>query len=215
MKPESSLKDLAPGVHSGGVHSTAACQAPQKSGLGSGGLLQGEQTIRLSFDEFYQSWFHEVCRWARGMGGLHADVEDIAQEVFIVVRRKLEDFDGAHPKAWLFRITQRTVSDYRRRAWLRRAVRPAAEFLNQLVDPADGPREVVELREAEKRVAAALERMSTVRRMAFILYEIEGYTGEEIAELEGVPVATVYTRLHHARRDFFKWMNLQPHQGFE
>lgn len=167
-----------------------------------------------SFDEIYERWFHDVCRWARGMGGLHADVEDIAQDVFLVVRRKLGDFDGAHPKAWLYRITQRTVSDYRRAAWFRRVLRPAADFLDQIIDPADGPRDVVQTRQAEKRVADILERMSMVRRTAFILYEIEGYSGEEIAELEGVPLKTVYTRLHHARKDFFRAMNGLKEEDF-
>lgn len=156
------------------------------------------------FEEIYQTWFHEVCRWSRALGGLNADVEDIAQEVFLVVQRKLVDFDGQHLRAWLYRITQRTVSDYRRRAWFRRVVRPIAGFSNQLVDPADGPREVVLKREVEVRVAEVLDKMSAVHRTAFILFEIEGYSGEEIAELEQISVATVYTRLHYARKDFFK-----------
>ena len=46
--------------------------------------------------------------------------------------------------------------------------------------------------------------MSDVRRTAFVLFEIEGYSGEEIAELEQIPLATVYTRLHHARKDFLR-----------
>jgi DNA-directed RNA polymerase specialized sigma24 family protein len=44
--------------------------------------------------------------------------------------------------------------------------------------------------------------MTERRRTTFFLFEIEGYSGEEIAELEGVAVTTIYTRLHHARRDF-------------
>lgn len=170
--------------------------------------LQVDGKFQASFDEIYGVWFHDVCRWARALGGLQADVEDIAQEVFLVVRRKLGDFDGAHPRAWLYRITQRTVSDYRRRAWFRRMVRPATDFLSQLIDPAADPREMVQLREAEQKVSDILNQMSAVRRTAFILYEIEGYTGEEIAELEGVPLATIYTRLHHARRDFLAQMEI-------
>jgi RNA polymerase sigma-70 factor (ECF subfamily) len=135
---------------------------------------------------------------------LNADVEDIAQEVFLVVRRKLEGFDGAHPRAWLYRITQRTVSDYRRRAWFRRVIKPALEFFDHVVDEADGPREVVQKRQAERQLAAMLDQLSPVRRSAFILFEIEGYSGQEIAELEGIPMETVYTRLHYARKDFFK-----------
>ncbi len=189
------------------VQSSAARWLPREQGEASVTSLQGEGKILVTFDNVYRDWFHQVCRWARALGGLHADVEDIAQEVFIVVRRKLDDFDGAHTGPWLYRITQRTVSDYRRRAWFRRSVRPAAEFFRRVADPADGPREIVERREAEVRVSRILDRMSAVRRTAFILHEIEGYSGDEIAELEGVPVGTIYTRLHHARKDFVRLMS--------
>ncbi len=153
------------------------------------------------FDQLYRLHFGDVCRWARALGGFSADVEDIAQEVFLVARRKLESFDGRHPRAWLYGITRRTVSDYRRRAWVRRVLHPI-ESLFQLADGEPGPGEHLQRRQAEKALADILDGMSAVRRAAFVLYEIEGYSGEEIAELEGIPVKTVYTRLHHARKDF-------------
>jgi RNA polymerase sigma-70 factor, ECF subfamily len=198
------LKDSLPSPHKGNVRASAVYRLPSGPEEERAAALQVEGKIQLSFDDIYRKWFHEVCRWSRALGGLHADVEDIAQEVFMVVRRKLDDFDGAHPRAWLYRITQRTVSDYRRRAWFRRAVRPASDWFAQVMDPAQGPREIVQQRQEVRQVAAILEKMSTVRRAAFILFEIEGYSGEEIAELEQVPLATVYTRLHHARKDFIK-----------
>ena len=66
------------------------------------------------------------------------------------------------------------------------------------------PDEIAEKREAERVLERILEGMSSVRRTALILYELEGYSGEEIAELEGIPLKTVYTRLHHARKDFMQ-----------
>ena len=159
----------------------------------------------LSFEAFYRKWFFDVCRWARAMGGPQADVEDIAQEVFLVVKRKYEAFDGIHPRAWLYRITQRRVNDYRRRSWFRRTVRPKFEFFSQIEDPRDGPLEVLGARENEKQLACVLEKMSVVRRTAFILYEFEGYSGEEIAQLEGVPAKTIHSRLGRARKDFLKY----------
>ncbi len=168
--------------------------------------IQSQRDSPHSFDEIYEQWFHEVCRWARALGGLNADVEDIAQEVFLVVRRKLDDFDGKYARAWLYRITQRKVSDYRRRSWFRRAVYPKTQYFEDVVDGRDGPREIVARRQAEIELGEILDKLSKVRRSAFILYELEGYSGDEIAELEGVPVKTVYTRLHHARKDFLKYV---------
>ena len=64
------------------------------------------------------------------------------------------------------------------------------------------PVEALEQREARRQMHEVLSQMSERRRTTFFLFEIEGYSGEEIAQLEGVALNTVYTRLHHARRDF-------------
>src|ERR1043165_1483829 len=65
----------------------------------------------LSFEEIYAQWFHDVSRWIRAFGGLDADLEDLAQEVFLIVRRQLPKFEGDNLGGWLYRITQRTVRD--------------------------------------------------------------------------------------------------------
>ena len=157
-----------------------------------------------TFEEVYAQWFHEVSRWARAFGGLDADLDDLTQEVFLVVRRKLSHFDGKNLSGWLYRIAQRTVRDYRRRAWFRGLLRaksqkdPERESASTARDPA----ELFERREAERFLSQILDQMNEARRTAFILFEIEGYSGDEIAALEGVPVNTVWTRLHHARKEF-------------
>jgi RNA polymerase sigma-70 factor (ECF subfamily) len=159
------------------------------------------------FREVYEARFHDVLRWIRAMGGRDEDLDDLAQEVFIIVRRKLESFDGQNLNGWLYRITQRTVRDYRRAAWFRnllarKRVGDHEIALLKLVEPGRGPAEEQELREAQRSLSVILERMREKHRTAFVLFEIEGYTGEEIAELQGAPVATIFTRLYHARREF-------------
>ncbi|MDD9946481.1 MAG: RNA polymerase sigma factor [Myxococcales bacterium] len=164
-----------------------------------------EPSAPLSFDDVYRAYFLHVARWARALGGLDADMDDLAQEVFLVVHRQLDSFSGPSLPAWLYGITRRTVSDYRRRAWMRR-------LLGGLVKGLGGPREAQrqpvdhphEAWEARRLLTHALEQMSPAQATAFILFELEGYSGPEIAELEQIPVATAYTRLHHARRDFLR-----------
>ena len=51
-----------------------------------------------------------------------SDTEDLAQEIFLVVRRKLDRFDGGNLAGWLYRITQLTVRDHRRRAWFKNLI---------------------------------------------------------------------------------------------
>ncbi|MDD9934878.1 MAG: RNA polymerase sigma factor [Myxococcales bacterium] len=162
-------------------------------------------TGALDFERVYGDHFHAVCRWARAFGGLDADLDDLAQEVFLVVRRRLDDYRGPSVRAWLYGITRKTVSDYRRRAWLRRLLRGTTRSLQDSPQAADpGASQAYERLEARRVLTRVLERMSPVRRAAFVLFEIEGYSGQEIAELEQIPVATAYTRLHHARKDFLR-----------
>ena len=157
----------------------------------------------LDFTRVYEAWFDPCLRWLRALGIPDADLEDVGQEVFVVVRRKLGAFDGDKLAAWLYRIASRTASDHRRRAWFRRLwTRGSRVDLDGLECGTAGPAELYERREAERLLDGVLARMSEKRRVAFSLYEIEGYSGDEIAVLLDVPVATVWTRLHHARKEF-------------
>ena len=171
---------------------------------GSGGPV-GAASVPLTFDQVYAEYCHRVSRWARALGGLEADLDDLTQDVFLVVRRRLGDFDGRNLSPWLYGITRKTVSDYRRKAWFKRTLSgvmrslhhtPAAERV-----AAEDP--YVPL-EARRMLWQVLDRISPLRRSAFVLFEIEGYSAQEIAELEQIPTATVYTRLHHARKDFLR-----------
>jgi RNA polymerase sigma-70 factor (ECF subfamily) len=155
------------------------------------------------FDSIYEDYFAEVERWIRALGGPGMDLEDLAQEVFIVVKNKLYAFDGRNLRAWLFRIAQNTVSDQRRRAWFKNLFsRRSAIDLEEILSDALTPSEAFERRERELSVHRLLAKMSEKRRVAFTLFEINGYSGEEIAELLQIPLKTVWTRLHHARKDF-------------
>ncbi|HEY3357614.1 MAG TPA: RNA polymerase sigma factor [Polyangia bacterium] len=166
------------------------------------------------FDAVYDAWFDEVSRWTRALGGLEADLDDLTQEVFVVVGRKLPAFDGRNLRAWLYRIAANTVSDWRRRAWFRGLFRRREVVLEDVPSAAPGPAEALERRDAARTLARLLERLSARRRTTFILFEIEGYTGEEIAALEGVSPATVFTRLHHARRDLLRlYADLRRSEG--
>src|SRR3954470_6371465 len=115
-------------------------------------VLEQHEGSALTFEQVYSTSFNDVARWIRALGGLPADVEDLTQEVFLVVRRKLSGFDGRNLRGWLYRIAQRTVRDYRRRAWFRRLLPKKGESLSEN-EPATlrpGPAELLERREAER-----------------------------------------------------------------
>ena len=159
-------------------------------------------STELDFDTIYETWFDDVVRWLGAMGAAESDLEDLAQEVFMVVRSKLPETEVQHARAWLYGIALRLTRNHRRQAWFRHLfLRPREVDLERVLDPAASPVEALEHRERRQALSMLLDKMSDKRRRAFVLYELEGYSGEEIAALEAVPVATVWTRLHHARKD--------------
>lgn len=153
------------------------------------------------FSALYRSWFRPVYRWIRALGGPGIDAEDLAQDVFIVVQRKLERFDGVNLAGWLYRITRLTVHDHRRRAWFRNIfLRPRDIALDDVVSSAAGPDERLDRKQCEQRLYKLVDRLNPRWRDSFLLFEVAGLTGEEIADLQAIPAATVRTHLARARR---------------
>ena len=124
----------------------------------------------LDFSRVYEAWFDPCLRWLRALGIPDADLEDVGQEVFVVVRRKLAVFEGDRLAAWLYRIAARTASDHRRRAWFRRLwTRGSRIELDGCVAGGDGPAEILERREAVRLLdgdAGAHERQAARRLLA-------------------------------------------------
>jgi RNA polymerase sigma-70 factor (ECF subfamily) len=130
-----------------------------------------------------------------------ADIEDLLQEVFVVVHRRLSSFDGsAKMTSWLFGICIRVAASHRRRAYFRRE-----HTVAELPDSSSGeqtPEDRAVVREAERRLSTVLDQMDLEARALFVMYEIDELTCETIAEMLGIPLGTVYSRLHAARKAF-------------
>jgi RNA polymerase sigma-70 factor (ECF subfamily) len=169
----------------------------------------------VNFRDVYGEHFPFVWRSLRRLGVPEASARDALQDVFLVVHRRLPDFDGeAKVSTWLFRICLRTAKDYRRRAHVRRELFDDSA-LERRADPgADGLQEV-ERREGLALIEAALERLTLEQRAVFVLFELEDMTGDEIAETLGIPLGTVYSRLRLGRAEFWKGIErrLARHTG--
>jgi RNA polymerase sigma-70 factor, ECF subfamily len=135
--------------------------------------------------------------------GVHdADVEDLLQEVFVVVHKRLHSFDGSSRiTTWLFGICLRVVAAHRRRAH-RRHEESVAQVPERVAHEAGSPEQAVAAREEEARLRAILDLMDLEKRAIFVMFEIEELSCEAIADMLSVPVGTVYSRLHAARKDF-------------
>jgi RNA polymerase sigma-70 factor (ECF subfamily) len=188
---------------------TEAPDRPHLKIVGEGDLARAGGGL-LPFRQVYEDWFDDVVKWLYALGAPAADTEDLAQEVFLVVRRRLGDFDGGNLAGWLYRIAQLTVRDHRRRAWFKHLVRGRRNIdMTELPHTSPSPEQSYEAAESRRRLQELVAKMSEKRRTTLVLFEIEGYTGEEIARIQDVPLATVWTRLHHARKEFWKLVREQ------
>ena len=162
------------------------------------------------FRDIYDRWFDDVVRWLYALGMPSSDTEDLAQEIFLVVRRKLDRFDGGNMAGWLYRIAQLTVRDHRRRAWFKNLVlRRRNVDLARVEMTTPGPEARYDDAQRRRQFQTLVAGMSEKLRTTFVLFEIEGYSGEEIAHIQDVPLGTVWTRLHHARKEFWRLLNKQ------
>lgn len=139
-----------------------------------------------------------VIRTLRHFGVPAADVEDVAQEVFVIVERRLPTFEGRSClRTWLNAICYRTASDHRRSAYARRYrlhEDPSAESDGERVG--DEPDSAYESRAS---LEALLGTLDEDKRAVFVLYEIEGFNMREVSEIVGCPIQTAYSRLQAAR----------------
>lgn len=136
----------------------------------------------------------------------------MCHDVFIVVQRKLPEFDQrGKVQTWLLGICVRVAANYRRRAYIR--LEHSAGDLH-----ADGaiplaalegtrPDREVQRRRSLSQAEALLNHMSPIKRTVFVMFELEGLSCVEIADELGLPVGTVYSRLHAARKLFLAKKN--------
>lgn len=134
------------------------------------------------------------------------EVADLVQEVFLVAHRKGGFEPGAaKPTTWLSAIAMRVASDRRRRRARKRTREQAdSERVDDSASTGYTPREAAETTERLRRVRRALRQLTPPKRSVFILFELEGRSCGEIAEALHLPVGTVYSRLHDARRQFLR-----------
>jgi RNA polymerase sigma-70 factor (ECF subfamily) len=181
----------------------AATQQDAPARLPSG---RAEDGARPSFDAVYDSCIDFVWRGVHRLGVDEASVDDVIQEVFFVVHRKLPEFTGrSSTRTWIFSILLHVVRHHRR-TWCRKeAARSpdAADRLDDLADPRSrGPLEAAETADSVRLLDRLLRSLDDDKREVFVLAHLEQMTAPEIAEILGENLNTVYSRLRAARDEF-------------
>ena len=182
----------------------AASDAPSAVGDSAS---QGVPLTAGRFNAVYEAHVDYVWRNARRLGVDDGAVDDVVQQVFLVVFRRLDDFEGRSSlKTWIYEVLVRVVREHRRT--LRRRSPPRLEG-EAPVDPAtltapahERPDRLADRADAARLVRELLDQLDDDKREVFALAELEGLTLREIAEILREPPGTIASRLRAARADF-------------
>ncbi len=184
---------------------------------------QGEALIQRWRDGD-KSAFNDIFKTYRSLvyGVLHhllpndPEIDDVVQTAFIEVFRSLSSFEGRSKlSSWIARVALHVGYHHLRRRKSRPPDYEAERTIPELVDesPRGDPELAAERSEAIRAVYAVLETMAPKKRSVFILNDLEGMPQEEVAEVVGVGIATVRTRLFYARKEFWKKVEKDPALG--
>jgi RNA polymerase sigma-70 factor (ECF subfamily) len=147
--------------------------------------------------EMFETHAPFVLRVVRRLGVRASDVEDIAQEVFVIVHRRRADLQpGVSVRSWLFGITRRVVSNYHRQA--RHKHEEPSSGLDSVPVQCD-PTQHIEGTRERALLDRALARLDADKRAVFVLFELESLDMREVATMVGCPLNTAYSRLYAAR----------------
>lgn len=150
------------------------------------------------FSALFRDFAPFVWRTVRRLGVADADADDVTQEVFLVVHRRLGEFEARSAlRTWIYGICVRAASDHRRRAYQRREL-PTDEVPDE--GQSAPQHRQLEARRACDRLDTSLARLDDDRRAVFVLYELEELTMAEVAAALGCPLQTAYSRLVAARK---------------
>ncbi len=161
------------------------------------------------FEEIVRRYSRHVYNLAYRMAGNEADAMDLTQEAFLRVYRSLDKVQPGVPlEGWLYRIvTNLFIDSVRRRGRVRvisldepAPTQRGGEAERHVPDPSGNPEALVVDPVVDGEIQSALAELSHDLRVVVLLSDVEGFSYEEIAQILGVPVGTVKSRLHRARR---------------
>ena len=162
----------------------------------------------IAWRKLHRKYYPVAAAFLRKLGVRERDLEDATQDVFLQMYKYLPRFRRqAELSTWLYRLCITQARHTRRRARVTEALLSILSFMpssSLLSEPAFSE----DL--AKQRIAQALSALPEGERSVFVLYEMEGLPGKQIAEIVKCPEATVWRRLHYARRTFREALGLDP-----
>jgi RNA polymerase sigma-70 factor, ECF subfamily len=166
---------------------------------------EGRQPDEGSREPFPVAWFRDhvdgVWRVIARLGVPAHSIDDLVQEAFIIASRRRNDIGEGQERSFLVATAVRLCSNYRQKAHVRREVSRGDDFEQQASPTPDAEQLLIERRWREL-LDQVLAELSDAHRAPFVLYELEGFSVPEIAQLLDLPLGTVSSRLWRARAKF-------------
>jgi RNA polymerase sigma-70 factor (ECF subfamily) len=159
-----------------------------------------------AFEDIYRDQFGFVWRGVRALGVADEAIDDVVQEIFVIAHQKLPEFEGrSQVRSWLSGILLNVVRHHRRTDYRKRPhvlSREAPTDVETLPATAGSPHDIAVAHEATLLLERILDDLEEKKREILVLAELEELPIPEIAEILGLNVNTVYSRLRLARQDF-------------
>ena len=182
----------------------------QRGVSGTAGVVESprtEERPRHDFQQVYEELFPFVWRVARRLGVPDAALDDVCQDVFVVVHKRLPEFEGRSSlKTWVYGILHNVVL-MRRRTTKRKDAHHADVDPELLLDGSTDPHEAASGAQAARIAHALLAQLGDDKRTMLVLVELEGLTVPEAAEATQINLNTAYARLRAARAEFAAAVN--------
>jgi RNA polymerase sigma-70 factor (ECF subfamily) len=153
--------------------------------------------------EWFHRYFDALWRLVARLGVAGHSIDDVVQETFIAASRRRADIRDGQERRFLMGTAVRLSSNFRQRAHVRREVNDGERLELEASAVPDAERLLIE-KHFRSLLDAALASLPDAHREVFVLYELEGFSTPEIAEILGVPLGTVASRLARARSSFSK-----------
>ena len=153
------------------------------------------------FERAFLPHMNAAYNLARWLTRSDQDAEDVVQEAYLRAVRFFGGFRGGNSKAWFLTIVRNAAYSWLQRSQAQGPITPFDAQIHDVEDKSPGP-EVELLQSATRQdLREALERLPVEFREALVLRELEGLSYKEIAEVSGLPIGTVMSRLARARQN--------------
>lgn len=163
--------------------------------------MSTETIAPISAKALFREHARFVARFVVRCGIAPSEVDDVLQDVFLVAHAHGGYRPGpARPTSWLAAIAVRIAASHRRRARVRAFASGGGDLVDAARSETPSPETSAAIDREMARLHVALGELTPEQRLAFILFEMEGESCASIAAASGVPIGTVHSRLHLARR---------------